>query len=388
VTRSRDALVYDPATAECQAQLPEIYTRLRDEAPVYRSDEGWFALSRFEDVRAAAGDPATFSSEATEISQGLLPFIQSLDPPRHDALRALVSRAFTANRIAAMEPRIRAIARDLLDAFAGSGRGDLLAQYARQLPSRVIGELIGIRPETREDFLGWTDALVEALPGDAGGDAARAPAASMYRAFAALLEERRRAPRDDLASALLAAEIDGVRLSERELLGFCFVLIVAGNDTTTNLVANGAVLLARHPDQRKLLAEDPARLPNAIEEMLRLESPAQALPRVLRRDVTLHGVRMPAGALVRLVWGAANRDPREFEEPERFDVARALRRHLGFGHGIHFCLGAHLARLEARIAFEELLARIPGYALEREPGWRRSIWARAHDAVPVVFDPA
>lgn len=382
----RDGVVYDPAAPEFQARLPEIYRRLRDEAPVYRSDAGWWALSRFEDVRAAAGDPATFSSEGTDISQGLLPFLQSLDPPRHDALRALVSRAFTSSRVAAMEPRIRAVARELLGAFAGAGRGDLLAQYARQLPSRVIGELIGIPPEEREDFLAWTDALVEALPGDAP-DAARAPAARMYQAFASLLEARRRAPRDDLASALLAAEIDGVRLSEPELLGFCFVLVVAGNDTTTNLIANGAVLLARHPDQRKALAEAPARLPNAIEEMLRLESPAQALPRVLRRDVTLHGVTMPAGAMVRLVWGAANRDPREFADPDRFDAARAIRRQLGFGHGVHFCLGAHLARLEARVAFEELLARIPDYALAREPGWRRSIWARAHDAVPVVFEP-
>jgi cytochrome P450 len=379
---------YDPAAPDFQARLPEIYRRLREEAPVYRSPAGWWALSRFEDVRAAAGDPETFSSEGTDISQGLLPFIQSLDPPRHDALRALVSRAFTAKRIAALEPRIRATARELLDAFAGAGRADLLAQYARQLPSRVIGELIGIPPESREAFLGWTDALVEASPDGAGAERVRGPATSIYREFTALLEARRREPRDDLASALLEAEVDGVRLSQPELLGFCFVLIVAGNDTTTNLIANGAVLLARHPDQRKLLADDPARLPNAIEEMLRLETPAQALPRIARRDVTLHGVTVPAGATVRLVWGAANRDPREFEDPDRFDAARAIRRHLGFGHGIHFCLGAHLARLEARVAFEELLARVPAYELERTPGWRHSIWARAHDGVPVAFAPA
>jgi len=383
-----DRFAYDPAAPDFQARLPEVYEWLREEAPVYRSPAGWWALSRFEDVRAAAADPVLFSSEGTDISQGLLPFIQSLDPPRHDALRALVSRAFTAKRIAALEPRIRAVARELLGGFAGAGRGDLLAQYARQLPSRVIGELIGIPPEVREAFLGWTDALVEAAPDGEGAERVRGPAASIYREFSTLLEARRREPRDDLASALLEAEIDGVRLSQPELLGFCFVLIVAGNDTTTNLIANGAVLLARHPEQRKLLVEQPARLPNAIEEMLRLESPAQALPRILRRNATLHGVALSAGALVRLVWGAANRDPREFEDAERFDVARPLRRHLGFGHGIHFCLGAHLARLEARVAFEELLARLPDYALERAPGWRHSIWARAHDAVPVVFAPA
>ena len=254
-----DRVSYDPAAPDFQARLPEIYRRLRDEAPAYRSPAGWFALSRFEDVRAAAGDPATFASEGTDISQGLLPFIQSMDPPRHDALRALVSRAFTSKRVAAMEPRIRAIARELLDGFAGAGRGDLLAQYARHLPSRVIGELIGIPPEIREDFLGWTDALVEASPDGSGAERVRGPAANIYREFTALLDARRREPRDDLASALLAAEIDGVRLSQPELLGFCFVLIVAGNDTTTNLIANGATLLARHPDQRKLLVEDRRR---------------------------------------------------------------------------------------------------------------------------------
>jgi cytochrome P450 len=337
-------------------------------------------------VRAAAGDPATFSSEGTDISQGLLPFIQSLDPPRHDALRALVSRAFTARRMAEMEPRIRGIARELLAGFAGRGRADLLAEYARQLPARVIGEMIGIPRERCDAFLEWTDALVGANPDGPQDAAIRQPATMIYTEFAKLLELRRSEPRDDLMSALIEAEIDGQRLSQQELLGFCFVLVVAGNDTTTNLIANGAVLLAQHCEQRARLVADPSLLPGAIEEMLRFESPAQALPRVLRRDVTLHGTTIPAGARVRLVWGAANRDEREFPEADRFDVARAPR-HLAFGHGVHFCLGAHLARLEARVAFEELLARLPGYALEREPGWVTSIWARAHEAVPVRFAP-
>jgi cytochrome P450 len=380
----RAPFVYDPARPDFQDRAYDVYRTLRDEHPVYHNAEaGFWALSRFEDVRAAAADPFAFSSEGTDTSQGLLPMIQALDPPRHDALRQLVSKAFTPRRMADMEPEIRRIARELIDGFADDGEADLLARFARHLPSRVIGEMIGIPPERREHFLEWTEALVEARPGakQVGGH----PALRIYQEFARLLGERRATRRDDLMSALLDAEIDAARLSEDELLGFCFVLIVAGNDTTTNLVANGAVLLADHPDQRKLLVEDPSRIPNAVEEMLRCESPAQALPRIARRPVELHGATIPEGALVRLVWGAANRDEREFADAERFDAARSIQRHLAFGQGVHFCLGANLARLEAKVAFEELLARFPDYRLRERPTWITSIWARAHPAVRVTL---
>ncbi|HSJ96115.1 MAG TPA: cytochrome P450 [Myxococcota bacterium] len=381
--------VYDPARPDFQDRAHEIYRTLRDERPAYHNPEaGFWALSRFADVRAAAGDPATFSSEGTDTSQGLLPMIQALDPPRHDALRQLVSKAFTARRMADMEPEIRRIARELIAGFARAGEADLVASFARHLPSRVIGAMLGVPPERRERFLEWTEAMVEAQPGTESAERLRGPATRIYQEFAQLLAERRTDRRDDLMTALLDAEIAGQRLREDELLGFCFVLIVAGNDTTTNLIANGAVLLADHPDQRKLLVDDPGRIPVAVEEMLRCEAPAQALPRIARRPVALHGATIPAGALVRLVWGAANRDEREFADAERFDVTRSLPRHLGFGHGVHFCLGAHLARLEARVAFEELLARVPDYELAERPRWLTSIWARAHAAVRVRFEPA
>jgi len=355
---------------------------------VYREPRtGHWLLSRHEDVRAAASEPATFSSEGTDISRGLLPMIQSLDPPRHDALRALVSRAFTPTRIAALEPEIRRIARERIDGFAARGRADLMAELASQLPSRVIGALIGVPPERREAFLAWTEALVEASPASALDEKLRDAAARIYREFADLLAARRGARRDDLMSALLDAEIDGRRLSEPELLGFCFVLIVAGNDTTTNLIGNGAVLLADHPEQRARLAAAPERIPVAVEEMLRFESPAQALPRILRGEVVLHGERIPAGAQVLLLWGSANRDERAFPDADRFDVGRDARGHVALGHGIHFCLGAHLARLEARVAFEELLARIPDYRLVERPRWRTSIWARSHPSVQIEFTP-
>ena len=381
--------VYDPSRADFQDRIYEIYRTLRDEHPVYHNPErGFWALSRFDDVRAAANDPRTFSSEGHSMSVGLLPHIQMMDPPRHDRLRNLVTVAFTPRRVSAMEPRVREIARELIDGFAAVGDCDLLREFARHLPSRVIGEMIGVPPERREAFLLWTESMVETPSGEEHAANVREPATRIYEEFAELADERRRERRGDLVSALLDAQIDGERLSQQELLGFCFVLIVAGNDTTTNLIANGAALLARHPEQRSMLVADPSRIPGAVEEMLRCESPAQALPRRATREVELHGVTIPEGGEVKLVWGAANRDEREFEDPERFDVTRDVKRHLAFGQGVHFCLGSNLARLEARVAFEELLARIPEYELAAEPRWVTSIWARAPAALPIRFAAA
>jgi len=381
-----DDFVYDPTRPDFQANAHAIYRTLRDEHPVYHDPgKDVWALSRFADVRDAATDTARLSSENTDITVGLLPQIQSIDPPRHDALRGLVSRAFTGRRADAMEPRIREIARRLIDGFAARGEADLLAEFARHLPSLVIGEMIGVPEDRHEAFLEWTEAMVE-TGGDGPAHVIQA-ATNIYSEFSKLLALRRGARRDDLMSALVDAELDGQQLSEEDLLGFCFTLIVAGNDTTTNLIANGAVLLALHPEQRAQLARTPAAIPNAVEEMLRCEAPAQALPRRVMRDVALHGRTIPEGAMVRLAWGAANRDDREFPNADVFDVSRPVPRHLGFGHGAHFCLGARLARLEARVAFEELLARLPEYELTGDPGWLTSIWARAHRRVPVSFEP-
>jgi cytochrome P450 len=376
---------WDWTRLDFQERLYDIYRELRDRQPLARSPSGFWAVSRFSDVFAIASDALTYSSERTVFSPpGMLPTIQSLDPPRHDRLRALVSLAFTPSRVRAMEPRVRAIARELLDALWERGSGDLLAHYARQIPSRVIGEMIGIPAERRADFLRWSEALVT-LPGDGDGDAVRDPSGAIYQEFAALLDARRRERRDDLMSALIDAVVEGRRLTQEELLGFCFVLVVAGNDTTTNLIANGAVLLAEHPEQRRLLVQDPALLPNAIEEMLRCETPAQALPRRVTRAVELYGETLPEGAPLFLLWGAANRDEREFAAADRFDVRRPIKRHLAFGQGVHFCLGKSLARLEAVVAFEELLALAPEYVLTGPAPWLPSMWARAHARVPVAL---
>jgi len=188
-------------------------------------------------------------------------------------------------------------------------------------------------------------------------------------------------------TALLAAEVDGERLTDEDLLGFSFLLLIAGNDTTTSLIGNGAELLARHPDQRTELASDQSMVPAAIEEMLRMEAPTQALPRTTTRDVELHGVTIPKGSRVLLVFGAANLDEREFADPERFDIHRRAPRHLAFGHGIHYCLGAMLARLEGRVIFEELLARLPDYRVVGQPQRHTSNWARAWRSLPLEFAP-
>ncbi|TFG91400.1 MAG: cytochrome P450, partial [Myxococcales bacterium] len=258
---------WDWTRPDFQERLHEIYRELRDHAPLAKSPAGFCAVSRFEDVFTIASDPATYSSERTLISPpGLVPTIQSLDPPRHDRLRALVSLAFTPSRVRAMEPRVREIASALLEPLLEAGRGDLLAQYARHIPSQVIGEMIGIPKERIADFLHWTEAMVELPENRTQAEAIQNPAASIYTEFAALLEQRRRTRQGDLMSALIDARLDGTELTQEELLGFCFVLVVAGNDTTTNLIANGAVLLAEHPDQRRLLAQNPSLLPDAIEE--------------------------------------------------------------------------------------------------------------------------
>lgn len=381
------AFVYDPYVAEFQQHSHATYRRLRDEHPVYHNEaRGFWAISRFEDVWQATTRVDALTTEGIEETETLLPMLNFLDPPRHDRLRQLVSRAFTLRRVGEMEPRVRRLARELLDAFEGREAVDLVADFAEPLPGRLIAEMIGVPPDRRETFLGHTRRMLATSPDVSITDAIREPSERIYEEFAQLLDERRHTPTADLMSALLDAEIDGERLSDGEILGFCYQLIVAGNDTTTALIGNGAVLLAQHPDQRKRLCDAPEGIPAAVEEMLRFEPPAQALPRRSRTEYTLHGVTIPRDERVLLVWAAANLDEREFDEPERFDVTRDATRHLAFGHGIHFCLGASLARLEARIAFEELLGRFPDYRLAEEPGWIGSRWARAHPRIQLALN--
>jgi cytochrome P450 len=379
---SRQGFVYDPTTAAFQGEMHSVYRTLRDDYPVYVAPDGAFVLSRFEDVWKAVNDWDSFSSAGVAEAAQLRPQMIYMDPPNHTALRRLVSRAFTPKRVVDLEPQVRAVAAALLAPMAAAGGGELVHEFASPLPSTIMSDLIGVPDEHRRAFQGWIEAFLEVTsPDDIAGRAT-----NIYSLFGSLLAERRRAPADDLMSALLAARVDGDSLSDDDLLGFCFLLLVAGNDTTTSLIGNGVELLARHKDQRTALAGDLSLVPAAVEEMLRMESPTQALSRTARRDVELHGTTIPSGSRVMLLWGSANLDDREFVDPEVFDIGRQAPRHLGFGHGIHVCLGAALARLEARVAFEELLSRMPEYELSAEPERYVSNWARAWRFLPLRFD--
>ena len=267
--------VYDPSTPEFQEQIWDVYRTLRDEHPVYVDEANQqYVLSRFDDVWRAVNDWETFSSVVAE-ADNFLPQMIYIDPVRHTQLRALVSCAFTPRRVAEIEPRTRAIARELVEGIAARGRCDLQHEYASVLPSVVIGTMIGIPDDRIDDFRSWTDSFLEIQ----GPQDYLDSLGKCYELFAELLAERRRAPRDDLMSALLAAEVDGQQLTEEELLGFCFLLVLAGNDTTASLIGSGTVLLANDPEQRAMLVRDPSLWANAVEEINRLESPAQVLPR-------------------------------------------------------------------------------------------------------------
>ena len=256
----RDGFVYDPFIPDFHAHAHAVYRRLRDDFPVYHNPErDFWAIARFQDAWDAASDSSLFNVEGVEEAQTLLPMLNFLDPPRHNRLRDLVSRAFTHRRVAEMEPRVREIARELLDGFSGKGACELVEAYTEPLPGRVIADMIGVPRERRETFLHWTRQMLVGDPNKSIEENIRAPSERIYEEFGRLVEERRSARRDDLVSGLLDAEIDGEGLSDPEILGFCYQLIVAGNDTTTSLIGNGVALLAEHPEQRALLAREPAR---------------------------------------------------------------------------------------------------------------------------------
>jgi len=375
------SVLYDPWSHELHEDPYPTYARLREEQPVYYNPErDFYALSRYQDVLDALHDPATYcSGQGVLVGQGdggmaVAPgFFVMSDPPRHGQLRALVSRAFTPRRIADMEGSIREIARACLDTMADEGVTDLVQALAAPLPTTVIADLLGVSRADLTRFREWSDALVQIDPASPeSSPEAVAASLELLEYLGSEVAERRSSPRDDMVSDLLRAEVDGEHLSDEEIVGFCLLLLVAGNETTTNLISNATVLLAAHPDQRALLAGDTGLLPGAIEEFLRFESPVQALARTLTRDVSLHGQEMAEGAKVVMVFGAANRDGREFADPDRLDVTRAANRHLGFGHGIHFCLGANLARLEIRVLYEELLPRFRSIEPAGPVEWTRS----------------
>ncbi|MGW5643225.1 cytochrome P450 family protein [Saccharopolyspora sp. NPDC003752] len=352
------------------------FDELRAATPVQRMVtrdglEVW-VITRYDDARAALAGPR-LSKDSSQIKQVIsekLPpganrreFASELaghmlntDPPDHTRLRKLVVKAFTARRVEGMRPRVEEISATLLDAMADKSEVDLLDALAFPLPIQVISELLGVDESRRDDFRTWTNTLVDASDRELAKQAAEAMAQYLIE----LIEIKRREPADDLLTGLIEATEDEDRLSEQELISMVFLLLVAGHETTVNLIGNGVLALLRNPDQWAALVADPGLVPAAVEEMLRFDGPViHGTFRFTAEAIDVGGVEIPAGEIVWVGLTSANNDPDRFAEPERFDIKRDAHGHLAFGHGIHFCLGAQLARLEAQIAIRHLVERFP-----------------------------
>jgi cytochrome P450 len=397
--RRIDVGAFDPHQPAFADDPYPFYAALRREAPVHYvpSIREWW-VTRYRDVRAMLDDrrlgrrlPSEESGPPPLPIAALggaprPPSLLRLEPPDHTRLRGLVNRAFTPRVVADLRPRIEAITAELLDRAAARGRLDLVADLAAPLPAIVIAEMLGVPPADRERFKAWSSDLIYAL------DATQPPALrlrareagrELIEYFAGLVAERERQPRSDMITELLAAEEQGDRLDRGELLSMLALLLVAGHETTTNLIASGLFCLLRHPEQRRRLVEQPELLPGAVEEVLRFEAPIQRARHATREPTEIGGTLVPAGQTVTAVIGSANRDEEAFAEPDRFDVARAENQHLAFGRGPHFCLGAPLARLEGQIAFAAVLDRFPGLELERvDPEWSGNTTVRALKSAP------
>jgi len=396
VTIGAEAVRYDPYSEAMRRDPYPTYRQMRDRAPAYHDEErDFWALSRFDDVIAGLHDPETYCSGQGIILEGAAtspyPMIIALDPPRHTDLRKLVARAFATKPTAAYEPQVRALARELIAEFADDGTVDLVPSLSVPLPLMVIGDMLGVDRAERAWFRHQTEQLMSQHPSRPESiEAGKAASVALLARFEDFIEERRRDPADDVVSDLIAAEEDGERLTAAEIVGFCYLLILAGHETTMNLVSNAVLALAAHPDQRALLLREPERVPDAIEEVLRWDSPVHSQCRTTTRPVELHGQVIPEGKKVMMLFASGGRDERVFPDPDRFDVTRPIERHLSFGHGIHHCLGAPLARLEARVAIEELLAAIPDFAVAVDPGTLPRIVSymiRGPEALPLEFTP-
>ena len=378
------------------------YHVLRSEDPVHHSPLGFWVLTRYADVIASLRDPrlikepiaafvaARFGMAGPPPGLGLS--MLDRDPPDHTRLRGLVSKAFTPKALESLRPRIQQIVDELLDQAERRGEMDLIEEFAYPIPVIVICEMLGVPVKDHERFKQWgldiargLDAIM--LPPDsevAKRSVSGRKALAEY--FRELIAQRRAAPKDDMLSALIAAEEAGDKLSEEELLASCILLLVAGHETTVNLIGNGTLALLKHPEQLRRLRENPGLIGTAVEELLRYDGPVQRTARIPSEDLVIGGKTIPKGEMVMPFLGAANRDPAQFPDPDRLDITRTDNRHIAFGMGIHFCLGAPLARMEGQIAINTLLRRLPKLALaSQQPEHRQSLTLRGLVSLPVGF---
>ncbi len=376
-----------------------LYETMRQSYPLYHDPQrGNWNVFRYEDVQRVLSEYATFSSQfrRKRTLLSLLPSepfsaaIISTDPPRHRQLRSLVTQAFTPRAVDALAPRITEIVREHLDRVMSAGCMDVIHDLAYPLPVIVIAEMLGIPSQDRDRFKHWSDAAVQAANFGTNVDYKKFMGPEMMemgKYFMGMIDKRRKAPGDDLISGLLNASIDGKHLSQIELLGFCVLLLVAGNETTTNLIGNAMLSFADRPEIWDRLRSQPDLIPQAVEEALRFRSPVQSMFRVAAKEVKLYDQTIPANAPVVAWIGSANHDPSVFPEPERFDIDRASNKHIAFGYGIHFCLGAPLARLEAKIALGAMLERFPSFHLEPNAVIERqpSVVVYGVNSLPIEF---
>ena len=387
---------YDPAL---HIDPYETWRRMRDDAPVYRNDRyDFYALSRYDDVYAAHRDAKTFISgkgivlEMMGMDHSGLNAMIVTDPPEHDRLRGLVNRAFTPRRVSALVDGIRAVCREYLDPQVGGSGFDYLADFGTQLPSRIISMLLGVPDSDRPRVLELIDTTFHIEP-DVGtiNPIALGARFELNGYLQEQLKERRSSPRDDLLTGMVEAELtddtgETRRLNDKEAADLAGEIVSAGTETVARLLGWTAVVLADHPDQRAELAADPDLIPHAVEELLRYEAPSPIQGRMTSCDVELHGSVIPADSKILLLTGAAGRDGRRYPDADRFDIHRPVDQHVSFGFGLHFCLGASLARLEARIAIEETLARFPEWEVEHDKTTRlHTSTVRGFHRVPITI---
>jgi len=397
---------YDPRRPEVIADPFPVFQELREQAPLYRSSVlGGWVLTRYDDVKLAISD-RRFSADRMRPFFAQLPVGRQTayatlrdsisrwtvfhDPPEHTRLRGLMNKAFTARAIERLEPRIRILIDRLLDQVVDDGEMDLIADLAYPLPASVILDMLGLPCDDLDRIKVWSDELALFV-----GSSVNTPdkyqratdsITAMNEYFLRAIQRRRHTPGDDLLTSLLAAQEQGDLLSDDELVATCVLLVFAGHETTTNLIGNGILALLRHPAELARLRNEPGLMPLAVEELLRFDGPAASVVRIATEEILLHGQTIRPGERVFAMLNAANRDPRQFANPETLDIARKENRHLAFGQGIHFCIGAPLARMEAKLAITAILQRCPNLALQSMPlDWSNSLVLRGVRSLPVSF---